>query len=247
VGAASGHPAILAYSLGCEISAALVRSHGRGRVERYLRRLYRVVKAEDPTVMVTYVNYPSAEHLRLPFLDFYCFTVDLESQDRFGAYLEHLHKLAGACPLVIAEIGPDGYRNGKDPQTRVLEWEIREAFRRGCAGVFVYSWTNEWYRGRIDAIPQRGNPSMMKRRSSDSSHSSAADRATASPSSRSIDPEPVWYTVSQLSRRWQLDRKTIYKFIDSKILPAWKVGTHVYRVAAEDILRFEGRNRLRQK
>jgi excisionase family DNA binding protein len=46
-------------------------------------------------------------------------------------------------------------------------------------------------------------------------------------------------SVAQLCRRWQLSRKTIYKFIDARILPAWKVGKHLYRVAIEDVLRFE--------
>ena len=50
---------------------------------------------------------------------------------------------------------------------------------------------------------------------------------------------PAWLTVAQLSRRWQLSRKTIYKFIDARILPAWKVGRRLYRVAIEDALRFE--------
>jgi len=50
---------------------------------------------------------------------------------------------------------------------------------------------------------------------------------------------PVWLSVAQLSRRWQLSRKTIYKFIDARVLPAWKVGSHLYRVASEDVLRFE--------
>jgi len=62
-----------------------------------------------------------------------------------------------------------------------------------------------------------------------------------------MEPEPVWFTVAQLSQRWQLDRKTIYKFIDCKILPVWRVGTHLYRVAVADILRFEARNRLHHK
>ncbi|OLC42875.1 MAG: hypothetical protein AUH43_21715 [Acidobacteria bacterium 13_1_40CM_65_14] len=62
-----------------------------------------------------------------------------------------------------------------------------------------------------------------------------------------MEPEPMWFTVSQLSQRWQLDRKTIYKFIDCKILPVWRVGTHLYRVAVADILRFEARNRLPHK
>jgi excisionase family DNA binding protein len=50
---------------------------------------------------------------------------------------------------------------------------------------------------------------------------------------------PVWLSVAQLSRRWQLSRKTIYKFIDARILPAWKVGRRLYRIAIEDVLRFE--------
>jgi excisionase family DNA binding protein len=51
--------------------------------------------------------------------------------------------------------------------------------------------------------------------------------------------DPVWLSVSQLSRRWQISRKTIYKFIGAKNLPAWRVGSHLYRVAVDDVLRFE--------
>jgi excisionase family DNA binding protein len=59
--------------------------------------------------------------------------------------------------------------------------------------------------------------------------------------------EPAWLTVSQLCRRWQLGRKTIYKFIDATVLPAWKVGSHLYRVAIEDVLRFETQSKLPPK
>ena len=59
--------------------------------------------------------------------------------------------------------------------------------------------------------------------------------------------EPAWLTVSQLARRWQLGRKTIYKFIDSGTLPVWQVGTHLYRIAFADVLRFEARNRSGRK
>jgi excisionase family DNA binding protein len=51
-------------------------------------------------------------------------------------------------------------------------------------------------------------------------------------------------TVAQLCQRWQLGRKTIYKLIGTKILPAWKVGAHLYRIAVADVLRFESRSRL---
>jgi glycosyltransferase involved in cell wall biosynthesis len=151
VRACSGHPAILAYSLGNEISAALVRWYGRRRIERYLEGLYRVVKAEDPAGLVTYVNYPSTEYLRLPFLDIFCFNVYLESQERFAAYLARLHNIVGDCPLVMGEIGLDSFRNGTDTQARVLDWQVRTAFEGGCAGVFVYAWTDEWYRGGAEA------------------------------------------------------------------------------------------------
>jgi excisionase family DNA binding protein len=59
--------------------------------------------------------------------------------------------------------------------------------------------------------------------------------------------DPAWLTVSQLCRRWQLGRKTIYKFIDADVLPVWKVGSHLYRVAIRDVLRFEERNKLFRK
>ena len=58
------------------------RWHGRRRVERFLERLYRAAKDEDPDALVTYVNYPSTEYLELPFLDFVCFNVYLESRER---------------------------------------------------------------------------------------------------------------------------------------------------------------------
>ena len=132
----AGHPAILAYSLGNEIPAAIVRWHGRHRVERYLQKLYQVVKAEDPAGIVTYVNYPSTEYLQLPFLDFFCFNVYLESQEQFAAYLGRLQNIAGDAPLLMGEIGLDSFRNGKDPGTRTrlgnsyslrsrLRWRLR--------------------------------------------------------------------------------------------------------------------------
>src|SRR5438132_3300238 len=151
VRACSGHAAILAYSLGNEISAALVRWHGRRRIERYLEKLYRVVKAEDPAGLVTYVNYPSTEYLQLPFLDFFCFNVYLESQERFAAYVARLQNIVGDFPLVMGEIGLDSFRNGTETQARVLGWQIRTAFEGGCAGACAYSWTDEWYRGGAEA------------------------------------------------------------------------------------------------
>src|SRR5207249_25305 len=55
----AGHPALLCYALGNEIPAPLARWLGRDRVQRYLERLARVVRDEDPGALVTYVNYPT--------------------------------------------------------------------------------------------------------------------------------------------------------------------------------------------
>ncbi len=146
----AGHPALLCYALGNEIPAPMARWLGRRKVERYLERLYRVVKEADPDGLVTYVNYPTTEYLRLPFLDLLCFNVYLESQERFDAYLARLQNLAGDRPLVMSELGLDSLRNGEDIQARSLDWQVRTTFAAGCAGVFVFSWTDEWYRHEND-------------------------------------------------------------------------------------------------
>jgi GT2 family glycosyltransferase len=147
VRACNRHPAILCYTIGNEIPASVVRWHGAREIERHLKRLYLAAKKEDPAGLVTYVNYPSTEYLNLPFLDFVCFNVYLESKKRLDAYLARLHHGAGDRPLVMAEIGLDSLRHGERSQARVLDWQVRTAFAAGCAGVFVYAWTDEWFRG----------------------------------------------------------------------------------------------------
>ncbi|MGH7454799.1 MAG: glycoside hydrolase family 2 TIM barrel-domain containing protein, partial [bacterium] len=146
----AGHPAILCYAIGNEIPASIVRWHGRRRVERFLKRLYHTAKSEDAGGLVTYVNYPTTEYLQLPFLDFVCFNVYLESQERLENYLARLQNIAGDRPLLMTEIGLDSHRNGKDAQARVLDWQLRTAFAAGSAGALVFSWTDEWHRGGHD-------------------------------------------------------------------------------------------------
>jgi GT2 family glycosyltransferase len=143
----AGHPALLCYSLGNEIPASMARWLGRRKIERYLERLYAAVKDEDPAGIVTYVNYPSTEYLQLPFLDLLAFNVYLESRDRLEAYLARLHCLAGDRPVVMSEVGLDACRNGEDRQAEVVDWQVRTAFASGCAGVVIFSWTDEWFRG----------------------------------------------------------------------------------------------------
>ncbi len=144
------HPAVLCYAIGNEIPASVVRWHGARRVENFLRRLYRAAKAEDPKGLVTYVNYPSTEYLNLAFADFLCFNVYLEAEEQFTAYLARLQNIAGERPLVLAEIGLDSQRNGAQVQAMTLAWQLRAAFGAGCAGAFVFAWTDEWHRGGHD-------------------------------------------------------------------------------------------------
>jgi GT2 family glycosyltransferase len=146
----AAHPAVLCYAVGNEIPAPIVRWHGHRRVERYIEQLYLVAKAEDPDALVTYVNYPTTEYLQLPFLDLVSFNVYVESQGRLEAYLARLHNLAGDRPLMMAEIGLDSRRHGEQTQASVLDWQVRTSFATGCAGVFLFAWTDEWHRGGYD-------------------------------------------------------------------------------------------------
>jgi excisionase family DNA binding protein len=70
---------------------------------------------------------------------------------------------------------------------------------------------------------------------------SSKSRARRRKDQRAEFAEPAWLSVAQLCHRWQLDRRTIYKLIRAKLLPAWKVGPRLYRIAVADILRFEDR------
>ena len=146
----AGHPAVLCYALGNEIPAPIVRWHGPHAIERFLERLARAARCEDPGGLITYVNYPSTEYLQLGFVDLACFNVYLEAQERLEAYLARLHNLAGDRPLILAEIGLDSRRHGELGQAQALDWQVRTAFAGGCAGAFVFAWTDEWHRGGDD-------------------------------------------------------------------------------------------------
>jgi O-antigen biosynthesis protein len=145
VSSMAGHPALLGYAVGNEIPSQIVRWLGRRRVQHYIARLYRAAKSEDPDGLVTYVNYPPTEYLQLGFLDFMCFNVYLETRSAFDSYIARLQNISGELPLVMAEIGLDSRTHGEAVQAEVLDWQIRTALASGCAGAFVFAWTDEWY------------------------------------------------------------------------------------------------------
>ena len=152
VRACQGHPAILCYAIGNEIPAPIVRWHGKRPTERFLERLFWSAKAADPEGLFTYVNYPSTEYLDLPFLDLAAFNVFLEDEQLFEGYLARLQTLSGDRPLLVTEAGLDSRRHGQQAQADAIGWQVRHAFGTGAAGVFVFSWTDEWHRGGHDVL-----------------------------------------------------------------------------------------------
>jgi GT2 family glycosyltransferase len=147
-----GHPAVLAFAVGNELPASIVRWYGARRVERYIERLVAAVRKADPGALVTYVNYPSTEYLELPFLDLACFNVYLENPADLGAYLARLQNIAGDRPLLMTELGLDSQRNGEQRQAASLSVQLRTTFDGGCAGAFVFAWTDEWHRSGLDVL-----------------------------------------------------------------------------------------------
>jgi GT2 family glycosyltransferase len=147
----AGHPALFCFAIGNEIPTPLVRWHGRRDVECFLARLAHAVRDEASDTLLTYVNYPSTEYLRLPFLDFVAFNLYLDEPSAVAAYLARLQNLAGEKPLVLAELGADSLRSGLNGQARAISDQLSIAADAACAGTFVFSWTDEWHRGD-DAI-----------------------------------------------------------------------------------------------
>jgi GT2 family glycosyltransferase len=152
VGLAAGHPAILGYAVGNEIPASIVRWHGRRAVERFLNRLCSAVRDVDPQALVTYVNFPGTEYLAVPAADFVSFNVYLEDHERLAAYVARLHNVGGERPLLLTEIGLDSRRNGPREQAHAVARQIETAFSGGCAGAFVFAWTDEWHRGDDEVL-----------------------------------------------------------------------------------------------
>ncbi|MEA2311575.1 MAG: hypothetical protein QOE28_1543 [Solirubrobacteraceae bacterium] len=152
VAACAGHPALLAYAVGNEVPAGIVRWHGRRRVEHFLDGLCELARAADPGTLVAYVSYPSTEYLRVRAADLVAFNVYVEDDRRFRAYLARLQNVAGERPLLLAEVGRDSLRSGLEGQARALRAQLAAAYEQGCAGAFAFAWTDEWHRGEDEVL-----------------------------------------------------------------------------------------------
>ncbi len=148
----AGHPALLAFAVGNEIPTPIVRWHGGRRVENFIERLCTAVREEDSDALLTYVNYPSTEYLRLPFVDFLSFNLYLGDHADVSRYLGRLQNLAGEKPLLLAELGADSIREGIEGQADTVGSQVDAAFSAGCAGTFVFAWTDEWHRGEDEVL-----------------------------------------------------------------------------------------------
>jgi glycosyltransferase involved in cell wall biosynthesis len=153
-GRLAGEPAVLGLCLGNEIPADVLRWHGADHVARVIDGLIDCVRDIDDEMLVTYANYPTAEYLTIPGLDFLTYNVFLERRNDFRRYLTRLQHLAGDRPLVLGEIGldvgsPPG-PEGEARQAELIDWQLSTALERGVAGSCVFSWTDEWHVGDSD-------------------------------------------------------------------------------------------------
>jgi O-antigen biosynthesis protein len=143
----AGHPAILALSIGNEIPSRIVRWHGAHRVVDFLERSADAARSADPGALITYVNYPSTEYLRLRGVDYDAWNVYLERPEDFERYVARLQNLSADRPVVITELGADSRRLGQAAQADLVYSQVRSAFAAGSSGTFVFAWTDEWARG----------------------------------------------------------------------------------------------------
>jgi GT2 family glycosyltransferase len=145
----AGHPAILAFSIGNEIPSRIVRWHGAPAIEGFLEGLADTVRAADPEALVTYVNYPSTEYLRVRGIDYDSWNVYLEDDGAFERYVARLQNLSPDRPSVIAELGADSLRKGADFQSHLVSTQVAATFAAGGSGTFVFAWTDEWARSGV--------------------------------------------------------------------------------------------------
>jgi O-antigen biosynthesis protein len=143
----AGHPAILGYLVGNEISPQMARWLGVRRVTEFVERLVRIGRLIDPEVLFSYATYPPTEFLLPQNVDFYCFNVYLHNQRAFERYLLRLQNLTEERPLILGEFGMDTIRHTQEEQAEMLTWHIDSVVRCGLAGTIFFAWTDEWFTG----------------------------------------------------------------------------------------------------
>ncbi|HEU0011838.1 MAG TPA: glycosyltransferase [Verrucomicrobiae bacterium] len=145
--ACAGHPAVFALSVVNEIPADVARWSGAREVTAFIEELVEIAKSEDPECLCTFANYPPTEFLRPRNVDFVCFNVYLHHRRPFENYLARLQNQADTLPLVLGEFGADSQQEGETAKSEMLAWQIEAGFRSGLAGMIVFSFTDDWFKG----------------------------------------------------------------------------------------------------
>jgi glycosyltransferase involved in cell wall biosynthesis len=143
----AGHPAILGYLVGNEISSTMVRWLGVRQVTEFVEELIRIGRHIDPSGLFSYATYPPTEYLLPQNVDFCCFNVYLHNQLEFERYLLRLQNLTEERPLILGEFGMDTIRHPEDEQAELLSWHVDSVARCGLAGTILFAWTDEWFTG----------------------------------------------------------------------------------------------------
>lgn len=141
------HPALLAWFIGNEIPPDIVRWHGAGRVESFLKDMYHAAKEADPEGLVTYATYPPTEYLDISFFDFASYNVYLLREPDYRSYLTRIQALAGDRPVFLSETGHDSMHSSEQEQAEMVGWQVRGAFEKGLCGIAVFAWTDDWVVG----------------------------------------------------------------------------------------------------
>ncbi len=146
----AAHPALVGVYVANEIPVDLVRWMGVSQVQAALEELISTLRQAHPALLYAYANFPTTEYLELKNADFTAFNLYLEQEQDLEAYLQHLHVVAGARPLVISEIGADAGTlspHGEPGQARILEMTHRVAQRQVVAGLTWFAWSDRWWKG----------------------------------------------------------------------------------------------------
>jgi glycosyltransferase involved in cell wall biosynthesis len=166
----AGHPAVFAYSVANEIAPDIARWSGARAVAEFIDELVAEAKRADPDCLCTFTNFPPTEFLRPGTVDFLCFNVYLHDQAAFKSYLARLQMVADNKPLMLGEFGVDSLQEGEPRKCEMLSWQIETAFRGGLAGVVVFSYTDDWWRGGQQIENWRMGLTTHDRRRKDSFH-----------------------------------------------------------------------------
>ena len=144
--ACGNHPSLFAISVVNEIPPDVVRFAGNLAVEAFVDELIELGKAAAPDCLFTFANFPTTEYLSPRNVDFVCFNVYLHDDQTFRNYLARLQNIAGEKPLMLGEYGIDTIQEYTEPQqAEILRRHVSAVFDEGCAGTFIFSFTDDWF------------------------------------------------------------------------------------------------------